>query len=128
MFHACWFQVGFEFVSANLDIVESFWRFTVPKHEISVPFLLVGNTREPDVTMDRSHLNFKALLIGWYRIFFFKLGVGLGKWWGVWYVLMSEVILFGVGVEGVWYMSRSEVNLVESIRSRLTRLLFVLSD
>ncbi|XP_070194710.1 hydrocephalus-inducing protein homolog isoform X4 [Littorina saxatilis] len=58
------FKVGFEFVSSKLDIVESFWRFKVPSQDISVPFLLVGNTREPDVIMDRSHFNFKALLIG----------------------------------------------------------------
>ncbi|KAK7505819.1 hypothetical protein BaRGS_00003090 [Batillaria attramentaria] len=57
-------KVGFEFVSSKLDLVESFWRFVIPSQDISVPFLLVGNTHEPNVTMDRSHLNFKALLIG----------------------------------------------------------------
>ena len=51
-------------MSSKLDIVESFWRFSIPSQEISVPFLLVGNTREPDITLDRSHFNFKALLIG----------------------------------------------------------------
>lgn len=58
------YKVGFEFMSSKLDIVESFWRFNIPKQDISVPFLLVGSTREPDIALDRSHLNFKALLIG----------------------------------------------------------------
>ena len=57
-------QVGFEFHSSQLDIVESFWRFTIPSQDINLPFLLVGNTKEPDICMDRSHLNFKALLVG----------------------------------------------------------------
>ncbi|KAK6174452.1 hypothetical protein SNE40_017727 [Patella caerulea] len=58
------FKASFEFVSDRLGIVESFWRFVIPDQNISVPFLLVGSTREPDVSLDRSHLNFKALLIG----------------------------------------------------------------
>ncbi|GFS07093.1 hydrocephalus-inducing protein-like [Elysia marginata] len=58
------FKVGFEFVSTELDIVESFWRFVIPSQAINLPFLLVGQTREPDVSLDRSHLNFKALLVG----------------------------------------------------------------
>ncbi|ESO91099.1 hypothetical protein LOTGIDRAFT_122343, partial [Lottia gigantea] len=57
-------SAAFEFVSNQLGIVESFWRFVIPDQNISVPFLLVGNAREPDVSLDRSHLNFKALLIG----------------------------------------------------------------
>ena len=58
------FQIGFEFVPSELNIVESFWRFIIPERNISIPFLLVGETREPDVSLDRSHLNFKALLVG----------------------------------------------------------------
>ncbi|XP_046359897.2 hydrocephalus-inducing protein homolog isoform X3 [Haliotis rufescens] len=58
------FRAGFEFVSSQTDIVESFWRFVIPDQNISVPFLLVGNTQEPDIVMDRSHLSFKSLLIG----------------------------------------------------------------
>lgn len=57
-------QVGFEFVSNTLDIVESLWCFVIPEQNITVPFLLVGHTREPNVILDRSHLSFKALLIG----------------------------------------------------------------
>lgn len=58
------FQVSFEFTSQELTLVESFWRFHIPEQNISVPFLLVGQAREPDISMDRSHMNFKALLIG----------------------------------------------------------------
>ena len=52
----------------ELDLVESFWRFIITDQNISVPFLLVGKAREPDIAMDRSHMNFKALLIGKLRV------------------------------------------------------------
>lgn len=61
------FQVSFEFTSQELTLVESFWRFHIPEQNISVPFLLVGQAREPDISMDRSHMNFKALLIGKFK-------------------------------------------------------------
>lgn len=57
-------QVTFEYSATQLDIVESFWRFTIPEQNINIPFLLVGQAKEPDIIMDRSHMNFKALLIG----------------------------------------------------------------
>ena len=62
-------EMGFEFVSSQIGIVESFWRFLIPELNISVPFLLVGNTADPQITLDRSHLNFKSLLIGKCNIF-----------------------------------------------------------
>ncbi|XP_074007853.1 hydrocephalus-inducing protein homolog [Numenius arquata] len=57
-------EMKFEFIPRHLDVTESFWVFTVPEQSISVPFLLVGNTTDPLVTLDRSHLNFHLLLIG----------------------------------------------------------------
>ncbi|XP_009881567.1 PREDICTED: hydrocephalus-inducing protein homolog [Charadrius vociferus] len=57
-------EMKFEFIARHLDITESFWVFTIPEQSISVPFLLVGNTTDPLVTLDRSHLNFHLLLIG----------------------------------------------------------------
>ncbi|XP_009468798.1 PREDICTED: hydrocephalus-inducing protein homolog [Nipponia nippon] len=57
-------EMKFEFIPRHLDITESFWVFTIPEQSISVPFLLVGNTTDPLVTLDRSHLNFHLLLIG----------------------------------------------------------------
>ncbi|XP_029465095.1 hydrocephalus-inducing protein homolog [Rhinatrema bivittatum] len=57
-------EISFEFHSQELDIVESFWTFTIPDHNISVPFLLVGNASEPLVSLDRTHLNFNSLMLG----------------------------------------------------------------
>ncbi|XP_066439738.1 hydrocephalus-inducing protein homolog isoform X2 [Eleutherodactylus coqui] len=57
-------EVGFDFVPQVLDITESFWTFSLPEQHISVPFLLVGRALEPSVLLDRSHLNFRSLLIG----------------------------------------------------------------
>ncbi|NXA22511.1 HYDIN protein, partial [Ibidorhyncha struthersii] len=57
-------EMKFEFIPRHLDITESFWVFTIPEQSISVPFLLVGNTTDPLVTLDRSHLNFHLVLIG----------------------------------------------------------------
>lgn len=62
-------QMKFEFIARHLDITESFWVFTIPEQSISVPFLLVGNTTDPLVTLDRSHLNFHLLLIGEHRVY-----------------------------------------------------------
>ncbi|XP_063801928.1 hydrocephalus-inducing protein homolog isoform X2 [Pseudophryne corroboree] len=57
-------EITFEFIPQVLDITESFWSFTIPEQNISVPFLLVGKALEPSVSLDRSHLNFRSLLIG----------------------------------------------------------------
>lgn len=57
-------EVQFDFVAEDLGITESFWKFIIPEQNITVPFLLVGDTVDPAVHFDRSHLNFKALLIG----------------------------------------------------------------
>ncbi|XP_018430800.1 PREDICTED: hydrocephalus-inducing protein homolog, partial [Nanorana parkeri] len=57
-------EITFEFVPQVLDTIESFWTFTIPEQNISVPFLLVGKALEPSVSLDRSHLNFRSLLIG----------------------------------------------------------------
>ena len=51
-------------VKNDKKIIGSFWTFSIPEQNINIPFLLVGKEREPDITMDRSHMNFKALLIG----------------------------------------------------------------
>ncbi|XP_078527074.1 hydrocephalus-inducing protein homolog isoform X2 [Lissotriton helveticus] len=57
-------EIIFEFIPQQLGIAECFWTFTISEQNISVPFLLVGKTSEPCVTMDRSHLNFRSLLVG----------------------------------------------------------------
>ncbi|KAM3920677.1 hydrocephalus-inducing protein homolog [Leptodactylus fuscus] len=57
-------EITFEFIPQVLDITESFWKFLIPEQNISVSFLLVGKAVEPSVSLDRSHLNFRSLLIG----------------------------------------------------------------
>ena len=58
------FDMLFEYVSDTLDLVESFWRFFIPDHNISMPFVLVGHTSEPALSFDRSHINFREMLLG----------------------------------------------------------------
>ncbi|CAO2609942.1 Hydrocephalus-inducing protein [Lemmus lemmus] len=57
-------EIVFQFLPAHLDITEAFWTFSIPEHNISVPFLLVGKTTDPLISLDQSHLNFSSLLIG----------------------------------------------------------------
>ncbi|XP_066540500.1 hydrocephalus-inducing protein homolog isoform X2 [Hoplias malabaricus] len=57
-------EVLFKFQAQELDLVESFWTFSIPEHKLSVPFLLVGNAHEPAVYIDHAHLNLGSLLIG----------------------------------------------------------------
>ncbi|XP_036044752.1 LOW QUALITY PROTEIN: hydrocephalus-inducing protein homolog [Onychomys torridus] len=57
-------EVVFQFLPAHLDITEALWTFSIPEHNISVPFLLVGKTTDPLISLDKSHLNFSSLLIG----------------------------------------------------------------
>ncbi|XP_077166200.1 hydrocephalus-inducing protein homolog isoform X2 [Paroedura picta] len=57
-------EVIFEFFPKHLDITESFWTFTIPEHNISVPFLLVGHTTDPAVSLDKYHINYHSVLIG----------------------------------------------------------------
>jgi hydrocephalus-inducing protein len=57
-------HMRFEYISNDLDLTESFWRFFIQEHNISLPFLLVGHTTEPAVSLDRSHFNFREILVG----------------------------------------------------------------
>eukprot|EP01105_Mastigella_eilhardi_P014617 TRINITY_DN3328_c0_g1_i10.p1 TRINITY_DN3328_c0_g1~~TRINITY_DN3328_c0_g1_i10.p1 ORF type:complete len:4822 (+),score=1153.45 TRINITY_DN3328_c0_g1_i10:606-14468(+) len=57
------FQVAFEFTPQDLELRESFWTFSIPMHKVSVPFLILGVTEEPDVFLSKSHVNFGTLLI-----------------------------------------------------------------
>nr|XP_020443912.1 hydrocephalus-inducing protein-like isoform X2 [Monopterus albus] len=57
-------EMWFEYVTEQLGVVESFWRFVVETLSLSVPFLCVGNTREPRVYFSRPHLNLGDLLVG----------------------------------------------------------------
>ncbi|ERE78885.1 hydrocephalus-inducing protein [Cricetulus griseus] len=57
-------EIVFQFHPAHLDITEAFWTFSIPEHNISVPFLLVGKATDPLLILDKTHLNFSSLLIG----------------------------------------------------------------
>ena len=54
----------FEFVASSLELVESSWTFEIAEQNVSVPFLLVGQSHDPAVFFDRSHINFRSVLIG----------------------------------------------------------------
>ena len=62
-------EMAFEYTTEVLDLVETFWRFVVDNQNVSVPFLLVAYGSEPNVSLDRSHINFKEILIGWFYSF-----------------------------------------------------------
>ncbi|XP_008833211.1 hydrocephalus-inducing protein homolog [Nannospalax galili] len=57
-------EIVFQFLPSHLDITEAFWTFSIPEHNISVPFLLMGKTTDPLIYFDKSHLNLSSLLIG----------------------------------------------------------------
>ena len=57
-------EMVFEYRVETMDLVETFWRFVVENQSVSVPFLMVGYGSEPNVSLDRSHVNFKEILIG----------------------------------------------------------------
>lgn len=43
---------------------QAFYRFRIPEHGVSELFLFAGGVVEPDVTMDRTKLDYGALMIG----------------------------------------------------------------
>uniref|UniRef100_A0A3B4VD89 HYDIN axonemal central pair apparatus protein n=1 Tax=Seriola dumerili TaxID=41447 RepID=A0A3B4VD89_SERDU len=53
-----------EYIAEQLDVVESFWSFVIETLSLSVPFLCVGNTREPLVYLNKPHLDLGELLVG----------------------------------------------------------------
>ncbi|KAK2848119.1 hypothetical protein Q7C36_009801 [Tachysurus vachellii] len=57
-------EVSFKYHAQELDLVESFWTFLIPEYKFSVPFLLVGTAKDPNVYIDHAHLNLGSLLIG----------------------------------------------------------------
>lgn len=56
-------EIVFDFTSSSLETVESLWSFSIPRLNISIPFLLVGHTSEPAIHMDRSIVNFRSMLV-----------------------------------------------------------------
>lgn len=60
----------FDYTPLENETHESFWTFNIPQHQISAPFLLVGQVSEPRVSFDRPSIQFgKVLLDARSRIF-----------------------------------------------------------
>ncbi len=57
-------EMVFEFTPRFDKLVESVWKFKIPDQGIEISVLIVGRIAEPDVTLDRTHINFKHLLLG----------------------------------------------------------------
>ena len=49
-------EMVFEYLPEEVCLSESFWRFVIADHDISVPFLIVGSVAEPDVFLERTHV------------------------------------------------------------------------
>ncbi|XP_026166304.1 hydrocephalus-inducing protein-like isoform X3 [Mastacembelus armatus] len=57
-------EMCFEYVPEQLEVVESSWSFVIETQSLSVPFLCVGNSREPCVYLTKPHLDLGDLLVG----------------------------------------------------------------
>lgn len=58
------FQMSFDFFPRSFGVIESNYRFEIPAHSLSVPFLLVGQVNEPQILFDRTFISFHPTLIG----------------------------------------------------------------
>ncbi|KAJ3047832.1 hypothetical protein HK097_011139 [Rhizophlyctis rosea] len=58
------YEMVLEFIPETVDVKEALWRFNIPGHGISIPFLFVGQALEPNVFMDRVGVTFKPILVG----------------------------------------------------------------
>ena len=57
-------KIKFEYIPTTHEYIEALWEFTIPSLSIIIPFLLVGQTHEPKVNLDRAYLSFRSMLIG----------------------------------------------------------------
>lgn len=58
------FEMVFDYTPEEDELRESHWLFRIPEQGISVPFLLVGNVKEPAVAFDRSAIAFGMIQVG----------------------------------------------------------------
>lgn len=56
--------MSFDFIPRAFGVAESNYRFEVPAHSLSVPFLLVGHVTEPQILFDRTFISFHPTLLG----------------------------------------------------------------
>ena len=54
----------FEFLSQSIGTVESFWKFSIPKHDVETLFLFVGVVKEPHIYFLTNHINMSPSLVG----------------------------------------------------------------
>ncbi|CAM9230380.1 unnamed protein product, partial [Phaeothamnion confervicola] len=59
-----WAEMVFEYTPDDIGVAEAFFRFKVAGHGISELFLFAGTVAEPVVALDRTRLDFGALLLG----------------------------------------------------------------
>lgn len=65
-------QACFEYVSEKINVVHSSWSFVIESLSLSVPFLCVGITREPQLYFTKRQLDFGELPLGMSSHFHFK--------------------------------------------------------
>lgn len=58
------FEIVIEYTPDSLDVKESFWRFRIPSFSVSQQLLLVGRALEPELSLDRTFVNFHHILVG----------------------------------------------------------------
>jgi hydrocephalus-inducing protein len=56
--------MSFDFYPRSFGIIESNYRFEIPAHALSMPFLLAGQVTEPQILFDRTFISFHPSLIG----------------------------------------------------------------
>lgn len=57
-------QARFEYVSEKVSVVHSSWSFVIEPLSLSVPFLCVGITREPQLYFRKRQIDFGELPVG----------------------------------------------------------------
>jgi hypothetical protein len=57
-------EMVFEFTPDTIQTSEAFYRFKIPSHGVNELFLFVGTVLEPKVSLNRSRVDFSALLLG----------------------------------------------------------------
>ncbi|CAM9222413.1 unnamed protein product, partial [Heterosigma akashiwo] len=57
-------EMVFEYTPEAVGVAEAFFRFRVPSQGVDELFLFTGRVQDPDIFLDASRLDFKALLLG----------------------------------------------------------------
>ncbi|KAL9642363.1 hypothetical protein ABK040_007361 [Willaertia magna] len=57
-------EIIFEYVANTLETKESIWIFNIPSKKLSIPFLIVGHAKEPEVFLETTRMNFQTVLVG----------------------------------------------------------------